>query len=256
MNLNLIDRPNLEQLLRYIRPRNLKHYQEVFVHRSAVRFLQRQEESGISDISTNERLEFLGDVVLCLAVTDFLYDRYPDCNEGFLTKLRIKIVKGPTLADFASRLGIQNHLRLSNSTTINNNILENAFEALVGAVYLDYRVVGMEMHFVKKFVFGVLHDMVDWTNVTMDDNYKDVLMRHTQRLHVPLPQYTIESTTGQAHRPLYKVALSIQDEVGKKHETSAEAGTKRDAEQLCAKAMLNELDMGNVTIVGFRTRVP
>ena len=245
----IVNRFHLTRLLRYMHPRNIRIYQEVFIHRSVLKNLQKQYEPEVIPHS-NERLEFLGDAILNVIVTDYLYDRYPHESEGFLTKLRIKIVKGPTLAMFAQKLGIKEHLLLSSSTSINNNILENAFEALIGAIYLDYREVGLEMVFTKQFVFGVLHEFLNWNNIKTDDNYKDVLMRHAQKLHLAMPVYNVLDVSGQAHCPTYKISITLTDEKVDVHSSVQEHTTKRNAEQACAKCILESMNMSNVVING------
>jgi ribonuclease III len=227
----IINRIDLEKVLKYITPRNIQVYQEVFMHKSALKKFH-------NTIHSNERLEFLGDVVFSLAVTDYLYTKYPEENEGFLTKIRIKIVKGQTLAFFATSLHIDEYLVVSPNTVINKNILENAFEALIGAIYLDYCVIGYEMVFIKMFVFKLLNELVDWVDILKDDNYKDILMRHAQKIHVNLPKYSVMELKGTPHSPNYNVTLSMQTENGNIMHVSKEAKTKKDAEQLCAKEML------------------
>ena len=247
-----VNRFNLTCLLRYIHPRNIYIYQDVFVHRSVIKQLQKQYDTDTekNEIKSNERLEFLGDAILNVIVTDYLYDRFPNENEGFLTKLRIKIVKGPTLAMFAEKVGIKEHLMISTSTTINDHILENAFEALIGAIYLDYRVIGLELLFTKLFVFGILREFIDWDHFQTDDNYKDVLMRHSQKMHLSMPVYNVVSISGQAHCPLYKVSVTVTDEHGNTHTAVEENSTKRNAEQACAKHILTCMNMSDTIING------
>ena len=237
----IINRYDLTNLLRYIRPRNLQIYQQAFIHRSALKKIQRQCDTYFAQ--SNERLEFLGDSVLNLIVTSYLYNRFPHENEGFLTKLRIKLVKGSTLAWFAKKIGLESYIVLSNSTVLNNNILENAFEALVGAIYLDYLYTGSEMYYVTNFIYGLFNEFVDWEDMRHNDNYKDILMRHLQKNHQPIPQYTVDSVTGQAHCPIYRVALEIG-----KYSAKNEATNKRQAEQACAKDILQQMNIPLLSI--------
>ena len=239
--LYIINRYDLTNLLRYIRPRNLQIYQEAFIHRSAVKKIQKQCDTQFT--KSNERLEFLGDSVLNVVTTNYLYHRFPHETEGFLTKLRIKIVKGATLAWFAKKIGIQNYLVLSNSTGLNNNILENTFEALVGAIFLDYMNIGLEMFYVTVFLTSLFDEFINWEDILQDDNYKDILMRHLQKNHQPVPQYTVDSVTGQAHCPIYRVALEIG-----KYSAKNEATNKRQAEQACAKDILQQMNVPLLSI--------
>ena len=238
----IINRYDLTNLLRYIRPRNLQIYQQAFIHRSALKKVQRQCDTYFAQ--SNERLEFLGDSVLNLIVTSYLYNRFPHENEGFLTKLRIKLVKGSTLATFAKQIGIGNYIVLSNSTFLNNNILENAFEALLGAIFMDYFYTGCEMFYVSSFLYNLFDEFVDWENILKDDNYKDILMRHLQKLHIPMPKYNVESTMGQAHCPIFKVTLEINTELT----STKEASSKREAEQACAMDILDKMNVGLTSI--------
>ena len=92
--------------------------------------------------NSNERLEFLGDSILNLTVARYVFDRYPDDNEGFLTNMRTKLVNGKMLAFLGEKIGLQNHVVISkqiesNRGRSNKNVLEDAFEALIGAIFLD-----------------------------------------------------------------------------------------------------------------------
>ena len=238
----IINRYDLTNLLRYIRPRNLQIYQQAFIHRSALKKIQRQCDTYFAQ--SNERLEFLGDSVLNLIVTSYLYNRFPHENEGFLTKLRIKLVKGSTLATFAKQIGIGNYIVLSNSTILNNNILENAFEALLGAIFVDYFYTGCEMFYVSSFLYSLFDEFVDWNLILKDNNFKDILMRHLQKLHIPMPKYNVESTLGQAHCPIFKVTLEINNDLS----STKEASSKRVAEQACAMDILNKMNVGLTSI--------
>jgi ribonuclease III len=233
----MINRFELEKVLRYIKPRNIDIYQTVFVHKSSL----KKNQNATS--SSNERLEFLGDVVFGLVVTDYLYTKYPNENEGFLTKMRIKIVKGSTLARFARYLDIGKYMILSPNTVVNDNILENAFEALIGAIYLDFKCIGYELLFVKTFVNMLLKDLIDWNETVKDDNYKDILMRYAQRTRVKLPQYNILEQKGTSHSPKYCVTLSMTTSKNELLSVTKESNTKKNAEQLCARDMLQQLDL-------------
>ena len=242
--LKFINRYDLTLLLRYIRPRNMYYYQEAFLHKSALKKVQKHCDTYI--LKCNERLEFLGDSVLNFITTDYLYEKFPHDNEGFLTKLRIKMVKGSTLAMFARKLGLHNYIVFSNNIVINNNLLENTFEALVGAIYLDYKMINQEMYYVRKFLTGVFNDFIDWNDFYRDDNYKDILMRHTQKYHLPLPEYVIENTSGKSNHPTFKVSLCINDiNNNNEYKCIHEARCKREAEQSCARDILQQMQLNN-----------
>ncbi len=112
-------------------PRNMRLYQLAFQHRST----SGKNTLGIE--SNNERLEYLGDSILGSIVADYLYTKYPRENEGFLTQLRSRIVSRQSLNQLGKKLGLNNHIQADWSSMRNSSAAGDAFEALVGAVYLD-----------------------------------------------------------------------------------------------------------------------
>ena len=161
------------------RIRNLKLYQEAFVHKSAVKLFNAER--------SNERLEFIGDSVLNLVIAKYLYEKYPDENEGYMTKLRTRIVSGKCLSKIAEKIGLSAHVRMNEKAlrqgwNSNARIQEDLFESLVGAIYLDQ---GLEMS--SKFILNNLHDFLDSDDLQVDTNFKDILMRHTQSVNTSLP---------------------------------------------------------------------
>lgn len=108
-----------------IRPKNIDHYVTAFRHKSTGHTL------------SNERLEFLGDTVLATAVSSYLVDRYPACNEGFLTKMRTKLVRGTTLTALAGKIRLDKMLVLSARAENSDAAMEDALEALIGAIFVD-----------------------------------------------------------------------------------------------------------------------
>jgi ribonuclease III len=240
---NIIGRKQLSAILRNIKPRNIQIYQEAFVHKSALKRIN--EKDCFRNFQSNERLEFLGDVVLSLAVTDYLYSKYPKENEGFLTKLRIKIVKGSTLTEFARYLDMEKHILTSSNTRVNKNILENAFEALIGAIYLDYREIGLEMQASKKFITHLLDNCLDWSEMLIDDNYKDILMRFAQKIRLPLPKYEMVESKDS----LYSVRLHMMDSENNSFTVVKEGVSKKEAEQECAREMLKKMKCLNIHFI-------
>jgi len=130
----LIDRQSVE-LLVGTKITKLDLYQKAFRHKSIL----KEDESLDGSFET---LEFIGDSVLGFVITKFLFDRYENRQEGFLTKARTKLVRGETLADIATKLGLYNWVQMDekgmrNEWFKNPKILEDVFEALVGAIYMD-----------------------------------------------------------------------------------------------------------------------
>jgi ribonuclease-3 len=132
----------------------------------------------------------MGDSVLGFIITKHLFDRYEVEQEGFLTKARTKMVRGATLCAIAERLGLGKHILMDekgirNGWNTNPKILEDVFEALIGAIYLDLGVVHT-----KTFVFESYEKI---KTSLADDNYKDQLMRWCQALKFSLPDYQVTS---------------------------------------------------------------
>jgi ribonuclease-3 len=130
------------------RPSDLKHFYKAITHKS---------HNLASDQNSNERLEFLGDAVLDAVVAEFLFERFPDEDEGYLTKVKSKVVSRKTLADIAEEMQIRTILLYNSSRTINWATIEgNAFEAIMGAIYLDggFEAVkkSIHQHIFRKYV--------------------------------------------------------------------------------------------------------
>lgn len=129
-------------LLRFIykrfgyRPKNLSYFLQAITHKSL--------SNNIDEESSNERLEFLGDSILDAVVAEYVYERFPNDDEGYLTKIKSKLVSRKTLSMIAEEMELREVIRYQRGRTINLNTLEgNAFEAIMGAMYLDggYEVV-------------------------------------------------------------------------------------------------------------------
>ena len=140
-----------------------------------------------------ETLEFMGDSVLGFIITKFLFDRHEEKQEGFLTKARTKLVRSETLADIALKLGLNDIVLMDekgmrNGWNNNPKILEDVFEALIGAIYLDLGLLHA-----KQFILRIYQDpkYVDLNSIMIDDNFKDKLMRACQVNGWPLPEYRV-----------------------------------------------------------------
>jgi ribonuclease-3 len=180
-----VDKARIEQLVG-TKIKNLDLYQKAFTHKSALKEYEQFTESF-------ETLEFIGDSVLGFVITKFLFDRYESRQEGFLTKARTKLVRGETLAKIANTLNlnelvIMDEKGMRNKWNNNPKILEDVFEALIGAIYMDIGLIHA-----KEFVLRIFQDpkFVDMNTIMVDDNYKDHLMRHCQVNGWPLPEYRV-----------------------------------------------------------------
>jgi ribonuclease-3 len=206
---------------------NLKLYQRAFTHKSAMKKYTLGESF--------ETLEFMGDSVLGFIITKYLFDRYEDKQEGFLTKARTKLVRGETLARIASKLDLDKWILMDdkgmrNGWNKNPKVLEDVFEALVGAIYLDLGLIHA-----KNFVLNIFEDpeMVDMGCLLVDDNHKDRLMRYCQGIKIDLPQYTIESHVNG----IFKILAIVDGTVT----GFGVAKNKKQAEQIAAQDALKHL---------------
>jgi ribonuclease III len=187
---------------------------------------------------TYERLEFLGDAVLDLIVTEILFEKYPTQNEGYLTKLRSKIVKGDTLSILARKLKLNELLEVGERASgqgieLSKSVLADVYEAIVAAIYLS---MGYEKTFL--FVESTMDQFLDFKILeTKVDNYKSLLMEFTQSEKSPLPVYKIISEDGPGHDKTFRVAVFIKD----RKMGEGEGKSKKKAEQLAARAALEKL---------------
>jgi ribonuclease-3 len=224
----------LESRLKY-RIKNKSLFIQALVHRS---YLEETKE----EIVSNERLEFLGDAVLSLLVAEYLYIHFPDKDEGFLTKVRAKIVNRKVLADAAEAVGLINFIIVGKnlSQSFKNGsrtVLSDAFEALIGAVYLDS---GPDE--VKKFVKRMLiKPITGQEDFLQDENYKSQLLELAQSRKMENPIYHVVSEEGPQHNRLFTIKVLIG---GVEYGTGT-GKNKKSAEQDAAQAaMLKFLQEG------------
>ena len=202
---------------------------KAFTHRSYL-----NENKGLK-LEHNERLEFLGDAVLELVVTDFLYKKFPQKNEGELTALRSALVKAETLAVAAETVGMNSYLLLSKGESKDVGrarlyILANTFESVVGAIYLDQ---GYDV--VDKFIADQLFSQIDGIieNKSFIDS-KSKFQEMAQEKTGITPSYKLIKEVGPDHNKIFTVAVTIGDE----EVTQGEGKSKQEAEQRAAQTAL------------------
>lgn len=183
----------------------------------------------------NERLEYLGDAVLGTIVAEYLFRKYPMVDEGFLTKMRSKIVKRKSLNSIGSNMGLDTILQERNNTRIARSMLGNAVEALVGAIYIE-RGYKRTRRFVVR---NMLRNYVDVEGLeTFDDNYKSQLLEHCQKLGSQVNYKTLKRFK-QDKRDRFKVAVLIDGE----KIAIGEDFNKKSAEQQASKRALRSLGL-------------
>lgn len=183
-----------------------------------------------------ERLEFLGDAVLDLIAAEILFNNYPERDEGFLTKVRAKLVRGDTLSNFSKQLGIEELMELGergNNTKVSKNILADAFESIIASIYLT-KGYTQAYFFVEKVI---KENLVIEELINTLDNYKSALLELAQAKKMSIPKYELISESGPGHNRTFEVKVLVDDKelgVGK-------GKSKKKAEQRAAKQALKEL---------------
>jgi ribonuclease-3 len=184
-----------------------------------------------------ERLEFLGDSVLGWVVATHLFDTFPGLDEGSLTRMKVALTSGRTLAGVGREIEVGSWMRFGNGAVrevSRDSVLENAFEALVGAVYLDGGADSARA-FVLRWLGGRMD--TDTLLATVSDP-KSRLQEHTQSLGLGLPGYEIVECSGPAHDPRFTASVTV---AGKILGTGV-GPSKQDAQQAAAISALESLD--------------
>lgn len=213
-------------------PKEINLYVSAFTHRSYL------NENRSFDLPHNERLEFLGDAVLELVSTEYLYNNYPH-SEGELTNFRSALVNYKKLSEIAKSLGLENYLQMSKGEAKDTGrarqvILANTIESLIGAIYLDLGYEGAQK-FIKEFVLVELSAIIE-TGTYLDPKSK--LQELVQEKKGVTPTYGVVSETGPDHNKIFVVAAFINTtEIGR-----GEGPSKQEAE---IAAAINSLEQNN-----------
>lgn len=189
----------------------------------------------------NERLEFIGDGILNLTIALALYDQFPNCNEGELSRMRATLVREQTLVDFAKKFNLSLYLVLGSGELKSggfrrDSILADAVEAVIGAIYLDN---GKDINAVSKLVKLWYKDLL--SKIQPGENQKDPktrLQEYLQSKGIEVPIYEVLKTTGKPHCQTFFVSCEIP-KLSKVVEASG--ASRRKAEQEAASIILQEL---------------
>lgn len=201
-------------------------YKTAFLHKSSP-----TEVNGIRQ--HNERLEFLGDSVLNSIVAEFLYKKYPNGDEGFLTKMRSKIVKRQTLNQIAHQMELNDLVSYLNNTPISRSMLGNALEALLGAIYLE-NGYGYTRNYV---IQNILKKYIDIRELEdFDDNFKSRLLEWCQKNGREVG-YELIAKYKAEKRDKFKVAVIIDGDTI----ALADDYNKKNAEQMASERAMKQL---------------
>lgn len=190
-------------------------------------------------LKSNERLEFLGDAVLGLVICQALYDRFPECLEGDLTKMKSLIVSRKTCARIAGQMSLPELIKVGKGTdrsrALDGSIAAGALEALIAAVYLDGGFEQARTCILK--LFAPVLERIDAGG--HNENYKSVLQQYSQRQYNITPSYELLDEKGPDHNKCFEVGVRIRSQ----HFPSAWGITKKEAEQKAAHNALLELEI-------------
>ncbi len=211
--------------------KNKKLFEQAFVHRS---FLNETKEK----LSSNERLEFLGDSIISFVISQHLYKRFPDFNEGILTNMRSLLVNTKSLAEIGAELEFGNYLKLSKGEEDskgrqNQSLLANCFEAFVGALFLDNGIENTE-----SFLMKVFEEKIE--ALAKSSSYKDpksLLQEHLQSKKRGSPIYRVLKELGPAHSKTFVVGVSSKEVLL----GTGDGKSKQEAEEKAAEEALESL---------------
>lgn len=201
-------------------------------HRSAL------PDKDFNKHESYERLEFLGDAVLDLIVSEIIFDQFPKEDEGFLTKLRAKLVKGSALATYARKLNLSSTILVGKRAKgqgieFSKSALSDVFESLIGAIYID-KGYDDAVFFIK----NVFDEYVDLKEVSERlDNHKSRLLEYAQGNGLAIPQYRVVEESGPPHNKTFTTEVYINEKpLGK-----GRGKTKKESEQRAARQAMQQI---------------
>ena len=211
-------------------PHDISYYKQALMHKS----IGRRNEKGKP--LNNERLEFLGDALLDAVVGHIVYDHFPGKREGFLTNTRSKLVSRDTLGKLAEEMGLKRLIVSSGQNNSHNSYMAgNAFEALVGAIYLDQGYEGV-MRFMKKRILAQLIniDKVAYKEVNFKSKLLEWSQKNRVRMEYKMKKQEVDKETGS---PVFRFQVYIEGVPGE----SGKGFSKKEAQQLASEATLKRL---------------
>lgn len=243
-----------------------KFYQQAFIHSSYAKkvasdigenvVIASKPEGALELMNGDyERLEFLGDAVVSIVVAKYLYERFPDENEGFLTKMRTKLVNGEMLGFLASKLGfgefaiMSRHIEDKCKGRSSQHILEDMFEAFVGAMFLDFNEIdnynlldnfysGIGFQICEKFIMHVIEEHVDFSELILkQSNYKEMLNKYFSDTYDSSIIFSDPKVEGGLNDRLYTV--NVLDDEYKIMGTGIGKSKKKAEQYACKDTLIN-----------------
>jgi ribonuclease-3 len=210
-------------------PRNIQLYKQALMHKS----VRQRNEKGRPQ--NNERLEFLGDAILDAVVGDIVFRHFEGKREGFLTNTRSKLVSRSTLGKLAQEMGISQLVKSEGHSTSHNSYMSgNAFEALVGAIYLD-RGYGACMKFMER---RILKQLINIDKVAYKEvNFKSKLLEWTQKNKVNMEFKELSHSTGENNSPVFTYQVMLEGVEG----CTGKGYSKKESQQQASKETLQRL---------------
>ncbi len=212
-------------------PGNLHLYEVALIHKSASKLDSQRNWVN------NERLEYLGDAILGAVIAEFLYNRFPNQDEGFLTQMRSKLVNRSFLTELTYQIGLNSYVKSNTNNSIeNSHIYGDALEALIGALYLDKGYTVTRQFITKK----LLQEHVDLKEIQFTNtNYKSQLIEWSQKNKKEINFETTEHLHGDNRQPCFVSIITIDEEVI----GQGKGSSKKEAQQNASGKALDLLRM-------------
>jgi len=234
--------------------KNLSLYQEAFTHKSYIKkeyfninsdLLLKEKEYFLKNKlnfidlldNSNERLEFLGDTIIKCVIAEYLFKRYYDEDEGFMTRLKTKLEDTKSLAKYAKRLGLESYMLISKQIEDNNGrhaekLLEDTFESFMGALYLD------QGFYICKILLNILLETeIDYSEILYKDtNFKDRLLRFYHSNKWSHPVYILIKEEVLSNKKMY--TMGVKDFKGEIIAKATDTSKKRAEQKACAYALI------------------
>ena len=240
-SIRLLFRKDRESYLCFYRmlgfyPHDIRFYEQALLHKS---FSVKLEQGGLLN---NERLEFLGDAILDAVVGDIVYQNFEGKREGFLTNTRSKIVSRESLNHVAEQIGLSKLIKFSvRNSTHNSNMGGNAFEALIGAIYLD-RGYAYCKYFMEHRIIGQYIDLKQISRKEV--NFKSKLIEWSQKNKVLLNFELLSQSLDEFNSPIFETEVLIEGI----HTCKGKGYSKKESQQIAARETLNKIKKDSVFV--------